>query len=340
MRSLLAILIIAMQPVAAFADEIDAVALEIASGKMDGVTGMTISIGGEVVASAAAPGEDAGKAQDIRSATKSITSLLIGALIDDQLLKSVDEPVSALLPEEFASIGSGDPRRKITVENLLTMRSGLACDDWAPASVGHEDKMYETKNWTAFLLSQPMAHERGKHFSYCTGGVVLLGRVIEKLSGESVPAFAERRLFAPLGIEDARWARTPEGGTDTGGHIRLSVRDLEKIGRLVLTGGQWEGRQVISRAWTETATTKHTDIAERKFDYGYLWWLDAIERDGVSYPVTFAMGNGGNFIFVLPKQNAVVAFTANNFNSPRQFVPAELLRDRILAALIERRTNN
>jgi CubicO group peptidase (beta-lactamase class C family) len=320
---------------AASADEIELVAAEIAAGKIDGVTAMTLSIDGAVVADVHARG-GAPKPYDIRSATKSITALLIGALIGEGKLASVEESVAALVPAAFADIPEGDERRKITVENLLTMRSGLACDDCAPASVGHEDKMYETKNWTAFLLSQPFAHERGKHFSYCTGGVVLLGRVIEALSGESVPEFAARTLFAPLGISKVRWEKIPEGGADTGGHLRISASDLEKIGRLVLRRGQWDGRQILPADWIEAATKKQTDVTERKFDYGYLWWLDNIERDGIAHPVVFAMGNGGNFIFVLPNQQAIVAFTAKNFNSPQQFLPATLLRERILPALLAR----
>ncbi len=317
----------------AAANEIDAVAAEIASGSIEGVTGLSISVGGEIVAQASAPGLSAKTRHDIRSATKSITALLVGVLIDEGKLKGVDTPVSKILGEDFAPFSKSDPRRDITVKDLLTMRSGLACDDWAPASVGHEDKMYETGNWARFFLSQPFAHERGRHFSYCTGGVVLLGRVIEKLAGEPVPDFARRALFEPLGVADVTWERTPEGGTDTGGHVRLSASDMEKIGRLVLDKGDWNGRRLLSPEWIAAATSKQTDIPERKFDYGYLWWLDTIARDGKSEAIFFAMGNGGNFIFVLPERRAVVAFTAENFNSPMQFKPAELLRDRILPAL-------
>lgn len=334
MRSLLVLFMLFLPMPVAAASEIDAVASEIASGSIEGVTGMTISVDGAVIVNAAAPGHGEAKRHDIRSATKSVTALLVGVLVDEGKLKDVDTPAAKILPDDFANITNDDPRRDITVRDLLTMRAGLACDDWAPASVGHEDKMYETKNWTRFLLSQPVAHERGRHFSYCTGGVVLLGRVIEKLAGEPVPDFARRALFAPLGVADVKWEPTPEGGTDTGGHIRLSAADMEKIGRLVLRQGDWNGRRLISAAWIGAATSKQTDIPERKFDYGYLWWLDTIERDGKRHPVAFAMGNGGNFIFVLPDQRAVVAFTAENFNSPKQFIPAELLRDRIMPALL------
>ncbi len=305
------------------------------SGEFKGITGGMVSIGGEVMFEAYARRNGPNKRHDIRSATKSITSLLVGELIEDGSLKSVKKKLSALLPDEFSHMDKNDPRRDITVEDALTMRTGLACNDWAPASVGHEDKMYRTQDWAEFLLNKPMAYERGKHFSYCTGGVVLLGRVIEKLSGKPVPDFANERLFKPLGIDRARWETTPSGHTDTGGHLRLNLADLHTIGLLVNAGGKWQGNELIDPNWLNKAIKEQTRIYERRERYGYLWWRDGGTVKGKDVSLIYAHGNGGNFIFIVPELELVAAFTGKNYGKPTQFIPNRLVAQRIVPALID-----
>ena len=333
MKILFVCLMLGFAPVHA-ADEIESIAKDLTEGKFKGITGGMVSVDGEILFEAYAPGYNADKKHDIRSATKSITALLIGELIDDGSLKNVKVKLSKILPEEFSHMAKGDPRRKITVEDALTMRTGLACNDWAQASVGHEDKMYKTRDWAAFLLSQPLAYERGKHFSYCTGGVVLLGRVIQKLAGAPVPEFAEQRLFGPLGISGAKWEKTPRGYTDTGGHLRLTLENLHKIGRLVLENGVWDGETIVDTKWLETATSEQTSIPERREKYGYLWWRDSGEVKGKKVTLLYAHGNGGNFIFIVPELDLVASFTGKNYGKRTQFIPNQLVAQKIVPALI------
>lgn len=334
---LLAALVLFTTP--AFAnDTLDAIGRNLAAGEYPGITGGMLSVDGKVMFEAYAPGVEAGDRQDIRSATKSITAILVGELIEDGRLRSVKVKVADILQDEFKAIPQGDPKRDITIEDLLTMRTGLACNDWAEASVGHEDKMYKTRDWAAFLLAQPIAHEVGEHFSYCTGGVVLLGRVIRKLSGRDVPDFANERLFGPLGIEGARWDSTPQGHTDTGGHLRLTLRDLYKIGMLMANGGAMEGGagrvQLVAPKWHRAMTTEHTRIYERRQRYGYLWWLDSGEVAGKPVSLVYAQGNGGNFILIVPELKLVAAFTGKNYGKPEQFIPLQLLSREIVPALV------
>ena len=308
---------------------------QIADGDHKGVTGMMVSMHGRVAAEVYAPGKGPDTRHDIRSATKSITALLIGILRDEGRLKGIKTRFDDILPDSFAHMPPDDARRDIRLVDALTMRTGLACNDWSPASLGHEDKMYKTKDWGRFLLSQPLAYEIGRHFSYCTGGVVLLGRVIETLSGEPVPEFAEARLFAPLGIDGARWEKTPAGHTDTGGHLRLSLGALHRIGQLVLAEGRWQDRTVVSADWVETMLKERTRVPGRGSTYGYLWWRNTIPHNGRTYETVYAHGNGGTFIFVLPEAGIVAAFTGTNFNNAkRQFQPAEWLYSTIVPALV------
>lgn len=313
---------------------LDDVAARLKKGEYKGVTGALVSVGGKLVLDVPDAAALAGSRQDIRSATKSITAILVGELIEDGSLKSVKTPVSKLLPDLYKGMDKADPRREITVEDLLTMRSGLACNDWVPASLGNEERMYGTSDWSAFVVGLPRAYERGEHFSYCTGGVVLLGRVIDALSGSDVPTFADERLFHPLGIRNAKWEGTPEGHTDTGGHLRLEIGALLKIGQLVHAGGVWEGKQLIAADWIKAMTGFQTRIFDRRETYGYLWWRNEGRVKDKPVSITYAHGNGGNFIIIVPEIDLVAAFTGRNYNKPEQFTPMRMLGEEIIPALL------
>lgn len=308
----------------------EAVSGDFQNDSWSGVTSMIVTVSGkteiEIYADGAAPTD----MHDIRSATKSITAILVGELFEDGLLASTDQPVAELLPARFSDLTSDDPKRDMTVSDLLTMRTGLACDDWVPASVGHEDKMYETDDWVGFLLSHPVAHDPGQHFSYCTGGVVLLGELIETLSGQSVTEFSAARLFGPAGITSAKWAKTPTGGTDTGGHLELTASDLHRIGTLVHDNPG----EIIAPDWLSEMTGYKTDVYERRSTYGYLWWRDTVEIDGQTIDYHYAHGNGGNFVFIVPALDLVASFTGTNYGSRLQFQPVMILRDRIIPAAL------
>ena len=308
-------------------------ARKLQAGGYEGITGGMLNVGGRTVFEVYAPDNGPDKLHDIRSATKSITALLVGKLLEEGTLKNVNQKLSDLLPGEFAHMPRHDARRNITVADVLTMRTGLACNDWVPSSLGQEDKMYRTKDWGTFLLSQPMAHERGRHFSYCTGGVVLLGRAIQKLSGMSVPDYAARKILGPLGIEGEKWDQTPEGYTDTGGHLQLKLSDLSTIGALVLQGGKYGGKQLVSGSWVQEMTSEKTDIYERREKFGYLWWRDRFTLEGKSYQLIYAHGNGGNFVFVVPELELVAAFTGTNYGRRSQFIPLKLLTGKIVPAI-------
>jgi len=331
MRILRVIGMVLAASMAAHADVVDDVAARMAAGDYKGITGMMVSRDGQMLAEAYAPGNSPERRHDIRSATKSITALLVGELIEDGALKSVKTKLSKILPDAFGHMPKDDPRRDITVEDALTMRTGLACNDWIPASVGQEDKMYKTRDWGAFLWNLPMAYERGEHFSYCTGGVVFLGRVIEKLAAKPVPDYAQERLFGPMGIEGEKWEKTPTGHTDAGGHLRLTLPDLHRIGALVRNGG--EG--LVDPKWLKEATSEKTQVYERNERYGYLWWLNSgiVKEQPIS--LVYAHGNGGNFIFYVPELKLVAAFTGKNYGDRSQFIPMQLLTREIIPSLIE-----
>jgi CubicO group peptidase (beta-lactamase class C family) len=277
-------------------------------------------------------GYDQAAQQDLRSATKSITSLLVGIAIDQQLIRGAGEPLRSFLapvyPADLPSFA-----RNITLEHLLTMRSGLACNDRDASSPGQEDKMYRERDWVRFFLELPSLGPPGEAAFYCTGGVVTLGRVIAEAGRRPVPVFAEEFLFAPLGIQGARWATFDDRRqTDTGGHLALRPRDMMRIGQLVLQRGRWGDRQLVSREWIDQSTSEHTQLDGGK-SYGYLWWRTRFPHRGSQVSAVFAGGNGGQYIFVIPELELVAVFTGGNYNAKKAQRPFRLLERYVLPAV-------
>lgn len=285
---------------------------------------------------------DARTLRDTRSATKTITSILVGIAIQDRRLSGIDAKVLSLLPERARRVQNPDPRKSaITVEDFLTMSSSLECDDWNDASRGNEERMYIVEDWAQFILDLPIRGRMhlgekidpppyGRYFSYCTGGVFVLSEVLQKATGQRTDHYAQEKLFTPLGISDAQWTYSPLGIPFTGGGLRLSSGDLLKIGQLYLNGGQWNGRKIVDEAWVRASTRPHARIDENT-DYGYLWWLKSFKAGDKSYPAFFMTGNGGNKVVVIPQLDMVVVITSTNYNTRGMHEQTEkILTDYIL----------
>jgi CubicO group peptidase (beta-lactamase class C family) len=271
------------------------------------------------------------KLHDLRSATKSITSALVGIAIDQGLLAGVEERVLPRLGGE-AGLQNVDPRKRaITLESLLTMTPGLACDDWNAGSPGNEEKMYRQRDWVKFILDLPMVAEPGTRYGYCTGGVVVLGAVLGRASGQRADAYARQALFGPLGIARAEWQLTPTGAVDTGGHIHMRPRDMAKFGQLFLQQGLWDGRQVVSAAYVERSTSFRVRTVSSE-EYGYLWWRRTASAGGAPVPTYYAVGNGGQQIIVAPSLDLVAVFTGSNYNTAGTF--PQVLFDRYVLAAV------
>lgn len=293
-------------------------ATEIRAGHYPGLAAMQISVAGQPTVTAYAPGYDHNSRFDIRSATKSITALLAG-----QILHHYQIPVTASLGELLPAQVLPSGHSQLRLQDLLTMRSGLACNDWQPASIGHEDLMYQQANWVAFWQQLPFSHQPGQQFSYCTGNVLALGMVLQQRTGADLADWASAQLFTPLQIHSARWQRTAEGRIDTGGHLQLTLADLHKIGELVLAKGRWQQQQLVPADWINAMLTPQSQPDDRAEQYGYLWW----SRELSGAQVYYAHGNGGNFVFVVPELALIASFTGTNFNHRRQFVPMKLLAE-------------
>ena len=246
-----------------------------------------------------------GERHDIASATKSITSTMIGISIGKGQLHGVTQPVLSVFPN--ARVASRDERKdKLTLEHMLTMTSGLDCQ-FSSGEVTLRE-MRQSANWVQFVLDRPMVYAPGEHYEYCSPGMHLLSGVLSQVSGGSALDFARRELFTPLGITDVVWPSDGSGVTYGWGDLQLQPRDMAKIGYLWLNRGRWEGKQIVPADYLRAATQvqSHAPWGE---DYGYGFWVYPQVAGGLFE----ANGRGGQRISVVADKNIVVVMTGEGF---------------------------
>ncbi|NJC08710.1 serine hydrolase domain-containing protein [Polymorphobacter fuscus] len=253
-------------------------------------------------------GADPDALHDIRSAGKSVTALMVGIAVDRHAIASVDDAVETYWPQS-----AGHPVGAVPLRNVLTMQSGLAAFDEDPASPGNEDRMDAAPDPLAFLLAVPKADPPGSRYRYNSATAYTAGVVVAKASGESMRHLAGQRLFTPLGITAWRWDADAAGMTKGQGNLWLTTRGMAGIGEMVRNGGRANGRQIVSARWVEAMLAPRVDItADDPFAdaYGYFWYRKTQDIAGTMIPVSFASGNGGNKIYVVPRCDLVVAITS------------------------------
>jgi CubicO group peptidase (beta-lactamase class C family) len=228
---------------------------------------------------------------DLASATKSFMSTLVGIAIDQGTIESVGQLVLDFFPER--TVANLDANKEaMTLEDLLTMRSGFKCIN-QPTEVTLSE-MWASPDWSQFVLDLPMTTEPGARYVYCSPNVHLLSAIIQETTGMSALEFAQEHLFGPLGVSDVFWPSDPQGNNWGWGDLKLAPHDMAKLGYLFLNKGLWDGQQVVSAAWAKAATSGGS--------YGYLWWL----KPSGTY---FATGRGGQEIWGLPDRDMVVVIT-------------------------------
>lgn len=268
----------------------------------------------------------ADKQHDLRSATKSIISLLLGVAIDQGFVDSIDDPMSKYLKTHVPTKDVDKRKDKITIRHLLTMSTGLDCNDWDIKSAGQEDKVYKKKDWIQYTLDLPIVHEPGTVSNYCSMGVVLVAEIISQASGMSIDKFAGEYLFEPLGISNVSWGHTSNKDViPSAKRLYMTSRDMAKIGQLVLNGGKWNEKQVVSERWMEESTTPKTKIAG--VDYGYLWWNIPFQAKEKVIVSKMATGNGGQYAMVFPELAMVAVFTGGAYNSQEDKLPFAIMKN-------------
>ena len=262
---------------------------------------------------------DADTLHNVKSVSKSFASLAVGIAIDRGLIGSVNEPIFSFFPE-LSDLRSPEKDR-IQLSHLLTMSLGLKWVEATPSTGDDNDevRMHMAPDPCRYVLGLAATVPPGQEFFYNTGALTLLSAIIRKATGRPLDEFARATLFESLGITAVEWSRV-RGDTDAGGGLRLRPRDMAKIGQLVLAGGRWNDRQVVSRAWIETSTAPKLKATDDQL-YGYLWWLGRSRLNGREVHWVGALGRGGQSIRIVPELDLVVVVTAGYYQdySPRAF---------------------
>ena len=289
--------------------------------------------------------------RDLYSATKSVTSALIGLAIEDGHIRGVQQKILGdIFPD--MRVANPDPRKgDMTIAHLLEMATGLR---WNESSISYARasnaaiRMYRSKDWVQFVLGRPMAGRPGETFNYNSGASQLLSAVVQKQVGMPAAEYAEKRLFRPLGISDYYWPANDSGLSSGSSGLQLTPIDMARFGYLYLRDGVWNGDRLLPAGWVEQSTRRHqrairsADFRYRvinlirravgrgvsqvpSMDYGYHWWIP-------SFGGYAARGWGGQAIFVLPALDMVVVFTGG-LSGPDNFLPDTLMEKYIIPAV-------
>lgn len=315
----------------------------IEAGDFQSVTSVLIARHGKIVYEHYFDKDGVDGLRNTRSATKTITSTLVGLAIEKHFLPGVNARVMDYFTDKQPVLNPDPRKNAITIEDFLTMSSLLECDDDNQFSRGNEERMYLVEDWAKFTLDLPIRgfaswaekpkdSPYGRSWQYCTAGPVTLGVLLTRAIKRPIPDFANEFLFAPLGITKLQWQFQPTGEAMTGGGLNMRSRDLLKFAQLYLDGGTWNGKRILSADWVKASITPHANAREDT-DYGYLWWLQTFHSGGRDWHSWGMYGTGGNIVLVFPDQQVVAVITTTNYHVPgAAALTDKLVTDYLLSA--------
>ncbi len=247
-------------------------------------------------------GVRAAQPANIKSASKSVIAALVGIAIAKGHIKNADQPIAEYFPEL-----AKDPerqKREITIEDLVTMRSGLES-----TSGRQYGAWVQSRNWVRYVLAQPLVDEPGTRVEYSTGTTHLLSAILTKATKKSTWQFAQEELARPLGFTLAQWPQDPQGIYFGGNEMLMTPRQMIRFGELYENSGRVGDRQVVPREWVDKADH---GVGRSRWgsdrEYGHGFWI----RDFGRYKSFYAWGYGGQFIFVIPDLDLVVVTTSRS----------------------------
>jgi CubicO group peptidase (beta-lactamase class C family) len=274
--------------------------------QVSGALSLIVERNGEIVAEEFTDYNSYGpdSVKNVMSVTKSFTGVLIGLAIDKGFIGSINDPISKYLtgvvtfPDEV--------KANITIEQLLKMSFGHSWNGTSANSL--YDTWAEAPDHLQYIIDLPLVAQPGAVFNYSDGASHLLSVIITQACKQNTSDFAKQYLFDPLEIKKFRWTKDDKGYPNGASELQLLPRDMVKFGKLILDHGKYNGIQVVPESWIETMTTAKISTNNNipyGPEYGYQIWIG--ESNG--HKMIFAMGWGGQFIFIVPDYNLVVTAT-------------------------------
>ena len=280
-------------------------------------------------------GEDRHHAHDTRSAAKSITSTLIGAAIRANKGITLASPVYAIMNGGKFPDTIEPRKRRITLEHLLSMSSGIDCDDDDDKSPGNESNITDQSDepdYYKLILRLKTIREPGEKSVYCSINPHLAGGVLKNASGRSLPDLFSELVARPLGIDSYYLNLTPTRDAYMGGGVRLTARSFAKIGQMYLDSGVWKGKRILDASYVKKAGAPK--YAMSGIHYGLGWWVVDYPFRGETVQGYFAGGNGGQIVMVIPKLDMVVTFYSANYQDAAGLIPQQKYVPRYILSAI------
>lgn len=320
----------------------------IASGHVAGLHGMVLTRNGRTIAERYFSGRDytwgvdlgvvdhgPDTLHDLRSVTKSIVSLLYGIALERKQVPPPETPLLDALPR-YADLAD-ETRRRITIADALTMSMGTLWDETVPytSDANSEIAMERSPDRLRYALDRPIVEPPGRNWVYNGGAAALIGAIVAEGAGQPIEDFAKETLFEPLGIDRFEWVRSWDGVAAAASGLRLTARDLAKIGNMLLAGGRWNERPIVSGEWIERSTRPRLSATPDN-GYGYFWWTgtSTLATVGSALPWYAGFGNGGQWLLVFPAARVVLSLFFGNYDQPEFWLPpTRLWNDVILPAL-------
>lgn len=246
---------------------------------------------------------------DLRSISKSITSLLYGIALGEGLVPDIDAKLYDQFPE-YKHLMTDPRKQAISIRDVLSMQMGMEWNEHLPYSDPNNSEvcMEMANDRNAYILSAPMQMDPGLEWSYCGGASALLASLIARGTNRTIDRYMQDKLLTPLGIEAFDWVKGKDGMPIAASGLRLSATDLVKIGCLLLNKGRWQGEQLIPESWLQVSMQKHAQVGDA--GYGFAWWLPSGEEEQ-----WFAgVGNGGQRLHVDPQLELVVVIFSGSYN--------------------------
>jgi len=276
---------------------------------------------------------------DLRSVTKSILGLLYGVALAQGKVPPPERPLLEAFPE-YAALATDPRHQRLTIAHALTMSLGLEWNEDIPYEdpANSEDQMDQAPDPYRYIFSRTFVAEPGARWIYGAAATALIGRLIRKGTGQPLPEFARAALFDPIGVGATVWSNGANGEPAAASGLRMTPRDLARIGQLILNRGQWEGRPVVPAQWLEKSFQPYL-AADDFRRYGYFWYIGDFQYGNPpNRPIAHwigAFGYGGQRLFVLPELDLTVAITAGNYADKDQWIPPiRVIREVVLPSLL------